>query len=63
MANEKSDKNMKSAELVPWRRFPDMPRWEREMERRFGDFFDGEVNPSRKDTRMEGRSSHSPDKK
>ena len=62
MASEEGNKQTKRAELIPWRPFPDMPRWERELKRRFGDFFDGGVNPSRKDNGTEGRSSHLPDK-
>jgi hypothetical protein len=25
---------------IAWKRLPDMPEWQREMERMFGDFFD-----------------------
>jgi HSP20 family protein len=29
--------------LAPWRPFDEMARWEREMERRFGEFFGGRI--------------------
>jgi HSP20 family protein len=38
-----NDKKTKAGALVAWRPFSGMPRWEQEMERRFGQFFDGKV--------------------
>jgi HSP20 family protein len=43
MGTEATDKKNKISELIPWRPFPGMPRWQQEMERRFGQFFDGRI--------------------
>ncbi|HEU4344012.1 MAG TPA: Hsp20/alpha crystallin family protein [Candidatus Binatia bacterium] len=39
MANQIERTSGKRKSLVPWRAFAEMPQWEREMDRMFGDFF------------------------
>ena len=43
MATETQNKEKRTSELIPWRAFFDTPRWEREMERRFGSLFDDKI--------------------
>lgn len=40
MAKAEKNKEKETKALAPWRPFPEMARWEREMERMFEDFFD-----------------------
>ena len=35
-------------DLIPWKPFAEMARWERDMERMFGDFFGGRWSPDRR---------------
>ena len=53
MAKEEREKETKG--LVPWRPFADMTRWEREMERMFGDFFGRSLRPFWDERRWPGR--------
>ena len=43
MAKEEREKETKG--LIPWRPLTEMSRWEREMERMFGDFLGGNLRP------------------
>lgn len=45
MATETKDKEKRTSGLIPWRTFFDTPRWEREMESRFGSLFDDKIFP------------------
>lgn len=45
MATETKDKEKRASGLIPWRTFFDTPRWEREMESRFGSLFDDKIFP------------------
>ena len=38
MADSVNDGTKKTPDVVLWRPFPEMPKWQREMERMFGDF-------------------------
>jgi len=40
MAKAEKNKEKETSAVTPWRPFPEMVRWEREMERMFEDFFD-----------------------
>ena len=40
MAKAEKNKEKETKAVAPWRPFPEMARWEREMERMFEDFFD-----------------------
>jgi HSP20 family protein len=40
MAKAEKNKETETKVVAPWRPFPEMVRWEREMERMFEDFFD-----------------------
>ena len=40
MAKAEKNKEKETGAVAPWRPFPEMARWEREMERMFEDFFD-----------------------
>ncbi|MBI4522314.1 MAG: Hsp20/alpha crystallin family protein [Deltaproteobacteria bacterium] len=41
----KQERERETRGLVPWRPFTEMTRWEREMERMFGDFFGRRLHP------------------
>ncbi len=41
----KQEREKESRGLMPWRPFGEMSRWEREMERMFGDFFGRSLRP------------------
>jgi HSP20 family protein len=43
MAKEIEKRRGERRSLIPWRPFGEMPRWEREMDRMFGDFFKGRL--------------------
>lgn len=45
MAKESKETEKGKGGLIPWRPFMEMARWEREMERTFGDFFGRRLRP------------------
>jgi hypothetical protein len=46
MTNETEETIKQREKPVPWRPFPEMPKWQREMERMFGDFTEEKVPSS-----------------
>jgi hypothetical protein len=46
MSNEIKEAAEGRKGLVSWKAFPDMPKWQREMERMFGDFSEEKVATS-----------------
>jgi HSP20 family protein len=54
MATEIRNKEKRASALMPWRPFFDMPRWEREMENRFGSLFDDKIFPLREEREWPG---------
>jgi hypothetical protein len=43
MTNDTKEAVKERENLVPWRPFPEMPKWQREMERMFGDFTEEQI--------------------
>jgi len=43
MTNDTEETVKQRENLVPWRPFPEMPKWQREMERMFGDFTEEKI--------------------
>jgi hypothetical protein len=55
MSNEIKEPTKPRKGLVSWKPFPDMPKWQREMVRMFGDFAE-EKSPSREIAKINGKA-------
>jgi HSP20 family protein len=45
MAKESKETAKERGGLIPWSAFPEMTRWEEQMQRMFGDFLGGRIRP------------------